>query len=434
VNQTADASHAINVRGQEVPPLLRRLEPKIEAALLQARTALLQVSFDQELDDHGNVVMDERTGAPTKVYRFDRVNRPRTADDDTARRRRFRDDLATLARAGAALYEAIFGTGAVPTAEEQAEVKPLLEGLQKTLQREQVIQVSRLKHMEDIWPWAVVYDLLVDPVDVKDVCLSFRGPDGMPRPYSEGAQDCSHVDPRTGLNDPTVVCPYGFWGFKHVIEQPTQPGGRQAFADLVLGIDVKGDPVLNMPLAAQLLDLEDEHIQRMREARFHVLETYQAIVDAFTPALNPPEPHALYFLCHGKYDQNGNFYLEVGEGRALPPAILDRLGFSWSQSHGIVFINGCHTVDLKPSDLSNIMAPFLKGQSSGIIGSEISVHTFLARQFAQEFFNRFIPNGGSGQPVGQIIKDLRLELLAKFNPLGLVYTPYCSADLRMTRR
>jgi hypothetical protein len=78
------------------------------------------------------------------------------------------------------------------------------------------------------------------------------------------------------------------------------------------------------------------------------------------------------------------------------------------------------------------MAPFLKGQASGIVGSEISVHTFLAREFAQNFFNRFIPDGQAGQPVGQIIKDLRLELLAKFNPLGLVYTPYCSADLQMT--
>jgi hypothetical protein len=77
------------------------------------------------------------------------------------------------------------------------------------------------------------------------------------------------------------------------------------------------------------------------------------------------------------------------------------------------------------------MAPFLKGQASGIIGSEISVHTFLAREVAQEFFRRFIPNGGPGQAVGQIIKDLRLELLARFNPLGLVYTPYCSADLHM---
>jgi serine/threonine protein kinase len=430
VNQTADASHAINVRGQHIPPLLRQLEPKIERALEQARKAMLQVSFDQERDD-GNVVIDERTGEPKKVYRFDRTNRPRTADDEAARRRRFRDDLATLARAGAALHEAIFGTGAVPTAEERAEVESLRRGLQKTLQREQVIQVSRLKHMEDIWPWSVVYDLLIDPRDVEDVCLAFLGPDGRSRPYSVGAQSCSHLDRRTGLNDPTVVCPYGFWGFKHVIEQPTQPGGKQAFADLVVAINLEGDPVLNMPLAAQLLDLEDEHIQHMRDARFHVLETYRAILDAFTPTLNPPEPHALYFLCHGKYDQNGNFYLEVGEGKALPPAILDRLNFTWSRSHGIVFINGCHTVDLKPKDLSNIMAPFLKGEASGIIGSEISVHTFLAREFAQEFFNRFIPNAGLGQPVGRIIKDLRLDLLARFNPLGLVYTAYCSADLHM---
>ena len=92
----------------------------------------------------------------------------------------------------------------------------------------------------------------------------------------------------------------------------------------------------------------------------------------------------------------------------------------------LVFINGCHTVDLEPKDLSSIMEEFAR--ASGIIGTEIAVHTYLATEFAQSFFDRLI---NQHQNVGQIIKELRWELLMKRNVLGLVYTPYCSADLAM---
>jgi hypothetical protein len=79
------------------------------------------------------------------------------------------------------------------------------------------------------------------------------------------------------------------------------------------------------------------------------------------------------------------------------------------------------------------MQPFVNAKASGIIGTEITVHSFLATEFAQGFFKRFIAKDhpDQRQNVGQIIRDLRLELLMKRNPLGLVYTAYCSADLRL---
>jgi hypothetical protein len=280
-----------------------------------------------------------------------------------------------------------------------------------------------------------MYDLPIDPDGVKKVCLSYRGHDGRALPASEGMKLCEHRDARGFSRDRSVVCPYGFWGFKHVIEQPTRPGGEKAFGNLILKIDLPEHPVLEMPLASALRLSESAHVQGMKAINFKSLESFDEVERALCPDYEPPpsNPHVLYFFCHGKYDGNKNPYLQIGANDALRPADLEQWGLSWEDSHGLVFINGCHTVDLRPKDLSVIMAPFVKAYASGIIGTEITVHSFLAREFAQGFFKLLLPNGNPGQKVGTIIRDLRLELLMKYNPLGLVYTPYCSAELQLAR-
>ena len=38
---------------------------------------------------------------------------------------------------------------------------------------------------------------------------------------------------------------------------------------------------------------------------------------------------------------------------------------------------------------------------------------------------------GSGMSVGQTVRELRWELLVRGNVMGLAYSPYCDADLRI---
>jgi len=421
INQTPDGSHTLNVKGN-TSALSRRLTEKIEHALSNARKALIEVSFDEEID--------EDTREKKKIYRFKSDNTP-TAVDPV---KRFKNDLIKLAAAGSMLYDAVFGTGAVPTAEERDLMEPIMDEMKKALKKEQIIQVARLKTMEDIWPWALMYDLVIDPDRVRDVCLSFFGKDRKPLPYGEGVKLCKHRDPKTlQHNDKTIVCPYGFWGFKHIIEQPTQPGGKKAFSDLATEVKIKDVPVFKMPLANELITKTPDHIKNMRNMQFQSLDSHKKIILALDPEANPAEPQLMYFFCHGKYDQYMNPYLQIGDNESLLPTELEELNFRWKNSKGLVFLNGCHTVDMKPKDLSTLMAPFVKAYASGIIGTEIPVHTHLATEFGEAFFMRLIPKNGSGQRVGKIIKDLRLELLIRYNPLGLVYTPYCSADLHLLK-
>jgi hypothetical protein len=417
INQSADDTHSLNLKSS-AKALSRDLQSKIEKALEVAREALLEVSFDIRIEN----------GQQKKVYRFNGQNFPN--GDPKEYRARLRDDLANLAVAGNRLYQAIFGF--VPTAEERDTVWPIVQELKTALRNEETIQIARLKRMDDIWPWAIVYEAPIDLNGVKDVCTAYRGKDG-PLPYSEGAKYCQHA-----ADDETIVCPYNFWGFKHIIEQPTQPGGKKAFNsdNLALEIRIGGAPVYRMLLNNTLSKLEAGHVTNMETLKFTRLASLADITAALDPATKPPpsEPHLMYFFCHGKSDKKQGPYLSVGSDESLLPAKLDKWDFRWPNSRGLVFINGCHTVDLNPSELSSIMQPFVEAGASGVIGTEISVTTGLAREFAYEFFKRLLANDANKQNnhVGQIIKDLRLNLLMKYNPLGLVYTPYCSADLHVT--
>jgi len=417
INSTADDTHTLSIKTSD-KAFSRNLEDQIETALREARTALLKVSFD---------LVKDKNGQERKQYRFDSQNYP-IAATEADRQERFRQDLTTLAVAGRNLYNAVFGF--VPTAEERDEVQPIVDETKAKLRDEQIIQIARLKSMEDIWPWALMYDSLIDPKLVKRVCLAYRGPKG-PLSYKDGAKNCTH-----DRRDKTVVCPYGFWGFKHIIEQPTQPGGKKAFSDLVFQIKLSSEPVLQMLLQNALGQSESQHVAAMKALKFRALTTLKEFTAGLDPASipPPPEPHVVYFFCHGKYDAQQNAYLQVGDDESLLPSELDELDFRWTNSHGLVFINGCHTAELQPKDLSSLMKPFVEAYASGIIGTEISVTTGLAREFAQEFFSRFLSYDTKiNRKVGPIIKDLRLNLLMKYNPLGLVYTPYCSADLQVER-
>ena len=64
---------------------------------------------------------------------------------------------------------------------------------------------------------------------------------------------------------------------------------------------------------------------------------------------------------------------------------------------------------------------------AGVIGTEIPIHEYLAEAFGRVLFRRLL----AGDPVGRVIYDFRHELLRRRNPLGLVYVPYCYADLRL---
>lgn len=65
-----------------------------------------------------------------------------------------------------------------------------------------------------------------------------------------------------------------------------------------------------------------------------------------------------------------------------------------------------------------------------MIGAEVEVWEALAGEMALLFLERFL-DPAAGLPAGKALLHARRTLLAKNNPLGLVYTLYAPAELRL---
>jgi len=71
---------------------------------------------------------------------------------------------------------------------------------------------------------------------------------------------------------------------------------------------------------------------------------------------------------------------------------------------------------------------FRKGGACGVVGTECPVTENFARAYADALFPKFF----CGQPLGQAMLNVRLELLKeKLNPLGLVYTLYAYNNISL---
>jgi hypothetical protein len=143
----------------------------------------------------------------------------------------YEEDLRQLAAAGAGLFAALF-----PYPDDSRALQQMLAHEADARGRPPVVQLARSTQSRPIVPWQLIYDLDVgsDPTRYQP-CPSILewGPQ---RP--EGAEipaRCPHQD-RHG-DEP--LCPFGFWGFAHVLEVPppvktelaqvvTEPGSTAA--------------------------------------------------------------------------------------------------------------------------------------------------------------------------------------------------------------
>jgi hypothetical protein len=151
--------------------------------------------------------------------------------------------------------------------------------------------------------------------------------------------------------------------------------------------------------------------------------------------LRRPDLQLVYFYCHGGRS-GGRTWLGVGTKRypdRLYPANLSAWGIAWPTARPLVFINGCKTVGIRPDDLLGFNRALPRCRASGVIGTEIAIPEELGQHVGRAFVTAF-RNGGEGGEVGEIIHSIRLDLLGRYNPLGLVYTPYCMARLKLVKQ
>jgi len=305
------------------------------------------------------------------------------------------------------------------------------ERLRERLRAPATIQIARTGSTSFVFPWALVYDIPLEdgnPADYRP-CRVVRALDrSSPAPAT-----CPHESEHR-LN---TLCPYGFWGFRHTIEQP---GSVAAPRTLPVAIVLPDEPEMTVCLSKRLnQDLTRRHLRRLRSGlsgvRLTICDERKQVVDALAHVTLP----LAYFYCHGSREPiEGSSepmpYLEVGVGEKITPGDITAWSDGlwpdshWKQVSPLVFINGCHTVEITPDSLAHFVDAFSGVCASGVIGTETDVHQALAGEVAELFWQRF----RGGLTVGAALSQVRLLLLSKCNLLGLAYTAYCSASLRLT--
>lgn len=332
----------------------------------------------------------------------------------------FTRDLAILATRGYQFYDAIIDKLS----------NGMFQELKKAMQEPGYVQVALQRGARTVLPLALLYDhplrgnLGTDEFKLCSVFSNAVHHDLAIEKTVCFQSSCPHT------HEKDVICPSGFWGFRHYLGMPHTSNQTTTAPSEIFYQDhpefmmsVSTDP------AFVLRTGHEANLGKFIEFDWVTYaDTLQETLDAFKDENTPP--NIVYFYCHGGLTQTNNPAILVGNDETILRSDIRAEGIQLNKSHPLVFINGCHTTALHPAQALEFVSAFVEvAQAAGVIGTEITIFEPLATAFAEAFFKRFL----NGEPVGKAIRNSRLDLLRRGNPLGLVYIPYVISSLRLLK-
>jgi hypothetical protein len=322
--------------------------------------------------------------------------------------------------------------------------------------------------LENVIPWAAIYDRPYDIDRQQDDAglpvLRATCPAGLPDASGKfpAAECATHptcplspqgraaaADAGQGVAEDTIVCARHFWGFRHIVELPPyQEDGDAAPAPG----DAAGSPAAPArrvaTAAGKPVSLLLGYNAGLGTAAAHCAEL-QALLnqcklaavwqqensrDRFLTALRSGEADLVYLFCHargGLADPGVRppvLELQEETGLIRAAALADGLRLA---HHPLVILNDCNTAAFSPDALSPFIRTLVRdGEAAGALGTEIPVFELLAGDVARRFLIRFL----GGESAGAALLNLRRDLLAVGNPLGLAYTLYAVAELKLVQQ
>jgi hypothetical protein len=324
-------------------------------------------------------------------------------------------------------------------------------------------------HMDlrDVVPWSLIYDREVKvqdkyspnwadehaPVYEVDRALcpvTLPNVDGTMRPVECG------TDPKCVLHaqslaarqaagrtvlPTTAICPRRFWGFMHLIEVPVQQKSTAPAPTRPVQQVVQAEaPVHVVAAFNEHVKLAPDHRQRIEgvatTAKAALTASKRAPRDALIQTLQQVQPDLVYLYCHAwlnTLQKPKDAHANLDFGKRLDTDIAFAANFTgpeWAHAP-VVFLNGCATVGFTPAAPSEFVTQFIQGRNaSAVIGTEVTVWAELADEVGWKFCEGFLDGKKNA---GATLLAIRRQLLHKYNPLGLVYTLYGNASVRLQR-
>jgi hypothetical protein len=397
-NDSPSGNHTIAVNDGKHPIAVYLTEQEAAKVLAACRSKLAQIVLNQ-------------SGTGTN---YDRDNRKPTEA--------FIADLKVLALLGSHLFGAV-----VPDRYDRAY-------LREQLTRRSKIQITRVT--PTVFPWALIYDIPREVTASWTLCRLLEEWDTAAEQLAEYPDGCPYEAEHPAMN---VLCPYGFWGLRHQIEEP--PSLKQGLLQRVIRVSGSAKAALARSLALNP-ELTMQHFSELAgclSPPFELLscDSHELIRSAF----GDPALPLVYFYCHGAKARLADTDLEIpllqiGQSDQIAPTdfatwdAADKWPVShWRDTAPLVFINGCETAKLMPEDIVSFVDALAGMHAAGVIGTEIAVDQTIAGEVALRFYRQFC--GVAKASVGMALHRTRIDLLRKGNISGLVYTPYCSMDLAL---
>jgi hypothetical protein len=410
INDGVEGGHTLYVNGRGGEPFFHTLsDGQIRTVISYAREYLLRAHIKKVgwLGKSDQVAYDSQNRKP---------------------RDKFFEDLRRLASIGWELFAGVF-----PDVDKRGGVTEAVRQASKAQNGKAVIQVGQTFGSTLAFPWYLIYDIPFAPGAPGTRCPFLDQWDPVSAPLEQVPPRC----PTEDAHNDNVVCPYGFWGFAHIIELPPFvdvdvplcESIRTQSLDTPIGVTAGVSSQLNAQLTRQHFAALDALFERPLTAK----DTSRDILDSLAS-----DVELVYFYCHGDTDYTPEKkeigpVLTFAKDDHIRPADISAYasGKTWPPDHWqrikpLVFINGCHTTDLRPEILSNFVKAFVGSRAAGVIGTEVSIHQQVANEAAQELFQSIRSLDAT---VGRAVQQMRWKLLAKGNVMGLAYNAYCSERL-----
>ncbi|MGQ0678625.1 MAG: hypothetical protein ACT4OM_03025 [Actinomycetota bacterium] len=364
--------------------------------------------------------------------------------------------LVELAKIGRLAYESLLDLSE-GTSEER------LEAFDDALRAEDgkspgIISIARC---DSKWsaPWSVLYDKHLDldrktelhicPVAEKQIAGNVWANGKITKKLDllDSPARC-RAQAACPLNDQArkaiTVCPLGFWGFRFQIEQPLQhvsktPSGQvpgelaaESFNQSSLILRPKRQKI-RVGAGAYPFPLVDRHRAELESIKNVSVEWESERPKVLNLLYQPKGHHLIYFFCHGREVDEVAFALQVGPkedpANTISPASIDRELVRWGGENPqpLVVVIACESLAARPELAHDLFAKLRRVKASGVLGTEISVGLRLGKDLGLSVMNSV----AAGVSVGEALLQLRLDMLRRFNPLGLALTANAPATLHL---
>lgn len=399
LNDNGDGTHGFRFFGENEFKNDAALDAdELKSLIKMARTALQKAAWG-----------DEEEYAPGKNYMY---------ASGKLNENQLRKDLVTFAVRGYRFYTTLINrlAGDVDKAWELADL----------MMKPGQVQIASKQSARLIVPVAMFYDYPLDDSKLSadySICPAFM--DAVKANKALETTDCFQGKCPSHGKD-TVVCPSGFWGFRHSIGLPVSVKEAN---DAPAEISCPDKPKIAMSVSTDPNFKERPKHERKLESMGFATE-YADNRDKALDLMKNTQAQVVYFYCHGGFGNNIPF-LSVGtpDSDWLTTANIFNKRIRWRGIRPLVFINGCHTTALTPEVALDFVSTFVAtSNAAGVVGTEITIFEPIAVAFAEECFRRFLTER---QPFGEAVRGARLKMLQEGNPLGLVYIPYALPALKL---